>query len=124
MPERSAYHEMIRRQELDARAQRLRLVAQAEVPAAQLMADPSWKIYQQQIAGAIESMRRNEAAAVAKLTSPRLVNHDAIMDAKMALAEIRATIQAFEVALSLPTQIVKDAQAAQEILNELEARYA
>lgn len=124
MHERSVYGEMQRRAEISARADRLKLVAQAEVPAAQLMADPTWKIYQQQIAGAIESMRRNEAAAVAKLTSPRLVNHEAIMDAKIALSEIRATIHAFEVALSLPTQIVKDAQAAQEILDELEARHA
>lgn len=104
-------------------ALRLNLVAQAEVPANQLMGDPAWNIYQQQIAGAIEKMRGHEAMAVERLTDPYTVNHDALMELKIALAEIRGTIHAWEVALSLPRQIIDDAEKAREILDEFGDRY-
>ena len=98
----------------------LEWLAQAAVSAEQLMADPHWKVYQQYLAAAVGNTEQNADALRRKLASPLVVDHSEILITKIALAESEAMIRAWNVAISMPKEIMEKGEEAKSVLERLD----
>jgi len=99
-------------------------LSQAAVPAASLMADPHWALYQQMLQASLERVQANRARLVETLTSAACASTEQMTRLKILIAEADGLINAWQTAIDLPKQIQESAQKAQETLNAQLERHA
>ena len=92
-------------------------LAQAAVPAASLMADPKWALYQQMLQASLERVRANRDRLVETLTSAACSSAEQMTRLKILIAECDGLINAWQTAIDLPKQLHDSARAAQDTLN-------
>ena len=96
----------------------LELVAQQAVKASLLTGDPNWDMLTTMVQGVIEIAQQQANAFQAALNDPEIVNHEALLLAKMSLRETLARIEAWEAVLQLPAGIMRDGAKAAEKLEK------
>lgn len=105
------------------RASGLQQLAQAAVPAATLMADQHWAIYQQMLQAVVNRTIANRDRLLAQLMSDACNSYEDMVRTKRLIAECEATIRAWVTAIELPKQLLDSAEAAREKLDTEAARY-
>ena len=89
-----------------ARGKRLQRDAQAEVSAENLVANPYWKTYQQQIQAKIEEAGAEIAELKDRVSDPGMLDYEQILADKMKIAVLGGKKQAWEEAVALPKDIM------------------
>lgn len=99
----------------------LEAIQQAAVKAENLTGDPLWDTYLSYVQAGIERMEMVRDACLEKLGSSSLVDQNQIMATKVALAEAKAMIEAWQAVLSLPKDLKENGGKAEEFLARLDA---
>jgi len=84
-------------------------LVQAQLSIEHVTSDPHWDRFLSYIQAAIEAEQGKEQTLFASLRDPGLVNHDQIMQVKIALAQCTAHIQAWQEVMAVPKRL-KDGQ--------------
>lgn len=92
---------------------------QAAVHADALMADPTWAMYQQLIAGTIEKLGEQELYLRDCLCDPARADPIDLTRLKLALMQVIGMRTGLETALSLPRALMDDAAKAEDMLEKL-----
>ena len=101
----------------------LHLLAQAAVPAAALMGDPVWAVYQQMLQAAVERTRESRMRMAETLASPQCNTFEQMTRIKQLMAECDGLIMAWLTAINLPKQLIENAGKAQHALDEQLRKY-
>jgi len=80
--------------------------SQAEVSAENLVANPYWKTYQQQIQAKIEEAGAEIAELKDRVSDPGMLDYEQILADKMKIAVLGGKKQAWEEAVALPKDIM------------------
>ncbi|MCP4900112.1 MAG: hypothetical protein GY906_24340 [bacterium] len=96
------------------RKSELRLVEQAAVDAQVVTGHESWDRYLSHLQGLVDQHKGFETQLRAALESPDVIDHATLMQNKMALRECRAKIEAWELAIRLPQELMSAGHAARE----------
>ena len=97
----------------------LEMLAQAEVKAADLTGDPVWDRFLSYVQAAIEATEAQRAGFAAAIADPATVDHDRIMVSKINMAQCQGRIDAWNSAISLPTDIIKMGKEARTLLDRM-----
>ena len=84
------------------------VLRQAAVKCNWLVKDSKWDTYLTWIQADVDELNAVIESARQKMEDPATVNHDDLMKAKSVLLEAKAMRQALNIAISYPTQIIKD----------------
>ena len=98
----------------------LEMLRQAAVSASSLTGDRHWDVYLQYLAAAIEDTEEQEKGFMTAMADPAIVDHEAIMKAKLSMAECAGRIKAWRAALSLPKDIMGMGAQAKTLLERME----
>lgn len=101
----------------------LETLRQAAVPAATLMADPSWSLYQQMLQASIERTERNRDRFIARLNSADCASAEEMFRLKQLIAECNAMVTAWTAAIALPKQLIENARMAEESISKVVEPY-
>src|SRR3990167_1125506 len=119
--DRKGFEELTRQRSAGRSAQTsqpaLHLLAQAAVPAAVLMADPNWSVYQQMLQAAVDRTIANRLRLADTLASPAGSTYEQMTRIKHLMAECDGLIAAWKTAISLPRDLVENAERAQKVLD-------
>ena len=99
--------------------QQSKFMRQAAIKSRWLLNDTHWDTYLTWIQADVESLDKVIAAARERLEDPAIVNRDEIMKNKIVLLEAKAMKKALEIAISYPSQIVKDNRALNDRKKDL-----
>lgn len=97
----------------------LEMLRQAAVNAKLLPGYPGWDIFMTYVQAAMEATVRQADAFQAVLCDPMTVNHDALMRAKLNLAEATGRIDAWNAVIELPKDIAREGEKARDLLERL-----
>ena len=93
----------------------IKIALQAAVQAENLTGDKHWDYYLQCLQGEVDAHKAAAATMLERLADPRLVDHNTILQMKMALTDINARIVALEWAIRLPHEIKETGKAAKAL---------
>ena len=99
----------------------LEMLAQAEVKAKHLTGHVEWDrflSYLQNFRDTVEAQRDSFAKAI---TDPRVVDHGAMLEAKIAMAECKGIINALDGVMSLPKDLMEMGAQAKTLLERMSA---
>ena len=118
--DRKAYDDWrAKEQPVEAKKRHLQVVAQQAVRAEHLTGNEHWDAYLSFLQAAIERMTIVRDSHRAILLDPQNVDQDAMMKAKIGLCEAEAMMLAWETAMSLPGDLIRDGEIAKERLDEI-----
>ncbi len=98
---------------------RLELLRQAAVRAELLTGHSHWDSFLGYIQAAVEETELQRESLISAISDPLLVDRDTIMRMKIALAECKARIEAWQVVIELPKDLVKAGDKAKGLLERL-----
>ncbi len=107
------------RQPKEAEKHRLRIVAQQAVRAEHLTGNEHWDAYLSFLQAAIDKTTNLLNAHGSILLDPQIVDQDEMLKAKIGRCEAQAAITAWETAMSLPGELMKNGEIAKERLDEI-----
>jgi len=114
-PDKSGFKAFQAKKLTDAKVERLAtskfnvtVLKQAAVKSKWLVDSPSWDTFLSYIQADIEDLDAMIASARHVMENPAIVNHDEIMKAKIVLLEAEAMKRALNIAITYPSQIIKD----------------
>jgi len=93
-------------------ADNARFFRQAAVDQGRLMGDPLWSVYQQMLQGAWEKAQDARAALTQKLAAPGILSGDQLHAIRYEIAHLDGVMAAFDAAVSLPRQLLENAENA------------
>ena len=93
----------------------IRLAMQAAVSADKLMGDQNWDPYLQSIQYAVECVDKDIENCKEQLYNPRIVDQSIMMQLKITLAGLEGQKLALDWAISLPSDICKNGEAAKKL---------
>lgn len=99
----------------------IEMLAQAAIKTQHMTGDARWDWFLSFLQAAIETTAAQHVALAAVLSDPKTVAHEQIMVAKIALAECKGRIDAFNAALSLPKDLIEMGGQAKTLLERLDA---
>ena len=94
---------------------KIRLAIQAAVSADLLVNDKNWDPYLRYVQAACEQIAAGIEAREEQLRDPRMVDQNAIMQIKIALADLNGQRLALKWALTLPSAISKTGKIAKDL---------
>ncbi len=119
---REQYQELVKEQgkeRLNGQKPGLEYLVQAQVKMELLTGDQHWDIYLSWIQCSLEALRNQKTQLTDKLCDPNLVDPNAIMAVKLALADVSGQIIAIEAIIGLPKAIMESSEKAKERLEGL-----
>lgn len=97
----------------------LDMLRQAAVGAELLTGNEHWDRYLSYLQAAVEETERQREGFQAIVNDAKTVDHGQLLVAKLAMAECRARIEAWKVAMSLPRDLIAMGEQAKDLLERL-----
>ena len=87
---------------------------QAAVEQSKLMEDQHWRVYQQMLQAALETVQATRAGLLERLGGPAPMGPEQLYALRREIAHCEGAAEAFTAAISLPRQLSESAEAAAE----------
>ncbi|HDY66110.1 MAG TPA: hypothetical protein ENH84_07770 [Phycisphaerae bacterium] len=98
----------------------LKMIQQAAVKAELLTGDPVWDLFLTYLQHALEETETYRQRAQDMLTHPNTVDHNIMLQAKIALAESTSRASILEAVISLPKDLIELGSEANSLLERAE----
>ncbi len=102
------------------RAPDLRVAQRAELDARAVTAVPEWDTFLTYLQAALETSRKQRSELKEQLLGDALINHDAIMKAKLTFARIEERVVLLEAVIDLPKDLIQNGERATALLGKLD----
>lgn len=122
MPDIEDYRELVgrkKKEKINGERWNLQFLAQAQVRQNNLTGNPDFDRFLSYIQATVESLQEKSKSYEAMLCDPMLVNHDRIMEIKIAKTGVDNMIGALVAVMELPRQIMEVGEQAKEKLKSL-----
>ena len=119
-PNRDEYSRMQTATHYNGHANDLKMIQQAAVKAELLTGDPVWDLFLTYLQHALEETETYRQSAQDMLTHPNTVDHNTMLQAKIALAESTSRASILEAVISLPKDLIELGSKAKGLLEREE----
>lgn len=104
----------------DARRPQLEMLAQASLKAEHVTGHPAWDQFLSFVQAAIERERKALVSHETALRDPRIVDHDTLLSAKVALIRCQERIWSWEAMMAIPATLIAGGEQARALLAEVD----